>query len=235
MSCHWTIRQSGQKYTPSDLEKRRDWLYSFAQKVLLGLFWIFGGFRALHTDRVPKTGALIVAPNHASYLDPPAAGICIRPLRFMARESLFRFKLFGSLIRRLGAFPVRRGEADTSAIRTALELLAEGEGVLIFPEGSRGDGKTLRPANKGVLLLASRSGAPIVPVGIVNTHIRWPRKGVPRPCRVRVVYGEPFTLAELEERLGREEARQQFGKILMKKIGDLIREGGGDVRLVDDA
>lgn len=185
----------------------------------------------MYSERFPKSGAVIVASNHASFADPPAAA-CASPrqLRFMAQAQLF-VPIFGGLIGRLGAFPVHRGEADTQAIRTALDCLANGEALLVFPEGRRGDGKVLLPANKGLSLLARKSGAWVLPVGICNTHKKLP-KGAKfvRFCRVTVVFGEPFRYQNVVD--GSDgDLKKDFGNFLMERIAELMREGGQEVAL----
>lgn len=186
----------------SPLTERGDAVYrSVRWLVRNAIFQPLGGFRVEGLENVPRTGPLIVAANHVSFADPPAVGCAMpRPVRFMAQAGLFRPPLFGPLIRKLGAFPVHRGEADKAAIRRALELLEEGWALLIFPEGTRGDGERLGEANRGVELLAKRSGAPILPVGIVGTQ-RWLPKGakVPRPTRITVRFGKPFAWSESED------------------------------------
>jgi 1-acyl-sn-glycerol-3-phosphate acyltransferase len=194
------------------------------------IFPPFGGVRVLHRERMPMEGAVIVAANHASFADPPVVAISTnRRLNFMAKSELFKPPIFGPLIRRIGAFPVHRGVADTEAVKHTLALLADGEAVLVFPEGGRGDGKTLGEANKGVTLLAMKSGAPVLPVGVAGSH-KWLPQGAKFPRRVRltVSFGEPFTFAEVQEQHGKE-ARDMFGKILMEKIAELVREGGQEV------
>lgn len=185
--------ETASSYSP--LTERGDAVYRTVRWLVRNLiFQPLGGFRVEGLENVPGSGPLIVAANHVSFADPPAVGCAMpRPVRFMAQSGLFRPPLFGPLIRRLGAFPVHRGEADKAAIRRALELLEEGWALLIFPEGTRGDGKRLGEANRGVELLAKRSGAPILPVGIVGTQ-RWLPKGakLPRPTRITVRFGEAF-------------------------------------------
>ncbi len=194
------------------------------------IFRPFGGIRVMHGEQVPMEGALIVAANHTSFGDPPVVACATgRRLNFMAKAELFKPPIFGSLIRRLGAFPVHRGEADTEAIRHTLDLLAEGEAVLVFPEGGRGDGKTLQPANKGVTLLARKSGAQVIPVGLCDTD-KWLPYGAKLPKRQRVTasFGVPFSFADFETKYGRE-AKDMFGKILMERIAELMREGGREI------
>lgn len=198
--------------------------------VRYGVFPPFGGVRVLHRERMPMQGAAIVAANHASFADPPVVAVSTnRRLNFMAKAELFKPVLFGPLIRRIGAFPVHRGVADTEAVKHTLALLADGEAVLVFPEGARGDGKTLGEANKGVTLLAMKSGVSVLPVGIAGSH-RWLPHGAKFPKRVRltVAFGEPFTFEDVQREHGTD-ARNRFGAILMEKIAQLVREGGQEV------
>jgi 1-acyl-sn-glycerol-3-phosphate acyltransferase len=186
------------------------------------VFRPFGGIKVLHGDRVPMSGAVIIAANHTSFADPPVVACATgRRMNFMAKSELFKPPVFGPLIRKVGAFPVHRGEADTEAIRKTLSLLADGEAILVFPEGGRGDGKTLQPANKGVTLLARKSGAAVLPVGIVGAQ-KWLPHGAkfPKRQRITVNFGKPFTYSQASE-------EGDFGKVLMMRIVDLIAEAGG--------
>lgn len=198
--------------------------------VRYGVFPPFGGVRVLHRERMPMEGAVIVAANHASFADPPVVAVSTnRRLNFMAKAELFKPPIFGPLIRRIGAFPVHRGVADTEAVKHTLALLADGEAVLVFPEGGRGDGKTLGEPNKGVTLLAMKSGALVLPVGVAGSHL-WLPQGAKFPRRVRltVSFGEPFRFSDVQRDHG-PEARSRFGEVLMQKIAELVREGGQDI------
>ncbi|MDQ2985501.1 MAG: 1-acyl-sn-glycerol-3-phosphate acyltransferase [Armatimonadota bacterium] len=203
--------------------------------VRYGVFLPFGGVRVLHGERMPMSGPVILAANHASFADPPVVAVSTnRRLNFMAKAELFKPPVFGPLIRRIGAFPIQRDVADTAAVKHTLALLADGEAVLVFPEGGRGDGKTLGEANKGVTLLAMKSGAPVLPVGIAGTHL-WLPQGAkfPRRARLTVAFGEPFTFSAVEGRHGKD-ARNAFGDILMEKIAELVREGGQEVSVFSE-
>jgi 1-acyl-sn-glycerol-3-phosphate acyltransferase len=188
-----------------------------------------GGLKTVNEANVPKTGGVILAPNHVSHLDPPAACCALRrPVHCMAKEELFKNPLFGRLITALAAFPVRRGEGDTESIRTAMSLLEAGEIVLLFPEGTRGDGVTLQPISRGVALLAKRTGAPVVPVGITGTHLVMPRdKDVKaRKHPMVVACGKPFTYEEVATGANEKENREIFSRVLQERILEMCRENG---------
>ncbi len=145
-------------------------------------------------DNIPPKGGVLIASTHTATLDPLILG-CVfpRPLTFMAKEELFRFPLFASLIRALGAFPVHRGGPDRKALRTALGLLRQGRCLVIFPEGTRNPDWRLRPPELGVALLAAWSGAPVLPVTIFGSERLMPKgRFVPRPTPLRVRVGKPM-------------------------------------------
>ena len=141
-------------------------------------------------EHVPMEGPLVVASNHGSHLDPPLLGHALgRPVAFMAKAELFAIPLLGVLIRACGAYPVRRGASDREAIRTATAKLEEGWATGVFLDGTRqANGRVNNPL-PGAALLAARSGAPLLPVAIVNSHRAlgsgriWPRL-VPLQLRV---------------------------------------------------
>jgi 1-acyl-sn-glycerol-3-phosphate acyltransferase len=116
-------------------------------------------------------GALVVVANHGSHLDPPLLGHALgRPVAFMAKAELFRVPLLGRIIRACGAYPVARGASDREAIRTATDRLAEGWATGVFIDGTRQvDGRVNNP-QPGAALLAARSGAPLLPVAIINSY-----------------------------------------------------------------
>ncbi len=160
-------------------------------------------FRLRHhgRERVPRTGPVLLVSNHSSLLDPPlVGGSTPRPVSFMAKAELFRIPLFGGLIRRLNARPVRREGSDPSALRTALRVLEDGGALLVFPEGTRGPEGVLRPGKAGAGMLAVLSGAAVVPVYINGSGRAWPRgRKLPRPARVTVWFGEPMSKERSQE------------------------------------
>jgi 1-acyl-sn-glycerol-3-phosphate acyltransferase len=181
-------------------------------------------------DRLPREGPLIVAANHASNVDgvllaawlQPVAG---RPIRFLAKEQLFRTPL-RPLLESFGTIRVRAGGSDVDAYRKARAALDRGEIVGVFPEGSRSPDGVLRDAYQGVALLAARSGAPVVPVGIAGTDRFLPRGAIlPRVgTRLDVRVGGPFRVA-IDPALERRAALTAATDDLMARIGALLPAG----------
>lgn len=194
-------------------------------------FSLLGGLESVHADRVPLTGGVLFAPNHLSHLDPPLVACATRRATgFMAKLELFHTKLFGALIRSLDAFPVKRGETDVEAIKEAVRRLEGGRAVLVFPEGTRGDGETLGPISTGISMLAKRSGAKVCPVGIVGTH-KVLAKGAKKLTRhkMKVVFGEPFAYDDVPG-ADEKERRANFVAELERRMIAACAEGGLTLR-----
>lgn len=196
------------------------------------VFGSTGGVKITGEEHVPPNGAVLIAPVHVSHFDPPLLGsTCPRELRFMAKEELFKNPVFGALIRSVGAYPVKRGEGDTAAIRLTLKWLQEGRAVLVFPEGQRGDGVTMGQMLPGIAVLARKSGAPVVPVGIYGTHIIKPKggKGIHR-CKVRLVYGKAIYYEERSKEGDEKYGRQHFLDTLRDGILEACRDAGLELK-----
>jgi 1-acyl-sn-glycerol-3-phosphate acyltransferase len=138
-------------------------------------------------------GSLVVVANHGSHLDPPLLGHALgRPVAFMAKEELFKIPLLAPLIRALAAYPVKRGASDREAIRTATARLNEGWATGVFLDGTRQtDGRINQPM-PGAALLAARSGSPLLPVAIINSHrALGTGQSLPRLVPIQLRIGEP--------------------------------------------
>jgi len=154
-------------------------------------------------DRVPADGPTIIAPNHASYIDPIWVSLPItRPLRYMAWDKMFHVPLIGFLMRTFGAFPVKETGSRT-ALRLSLEQLQRGGGLVIFPEGGRTRTGDILPFKPGFVRLALDTGATIVPVTIIGAYraySSWHK--FPRPYKVKVIYHDPIRLENLPDHDG---------------------------------
>ncbi|HZZ01219.1 MAG TPA: lysophospholipid acyltransferase family protein [Candidatus Baltobacteraceae bacterium] len=163
-------------------------LYDFASgtiRVFMRLVW---RARATGTENVPRTGALIVACNHRSYLDPPGMGcFCPRRISYMAKKELFEIPVLGPLIAAVGAYPVDRQGSPRAAIKRSLEVLNDGGVVGIFPEGTRNRDGSVQPQT-GVALLASLAGVPVVPAYIAGSD------KASKLAQIKVAFGPPIRL-----------------------------------------
>jgi 1-acyl-sn-glycerol-3-phosphate acyltransferase len=167
-------------------------VYWLIRAVLPPAMHLYFRQRRLGRRHVPS-GPVILAANHRSFLDPFVIATCLRrPIYFVAKRELFEKRLLAWLLNCLGAFPVRRGESDEETVKTALALLARGEAVLIFPEGTRVRTGSLGRPKRGVGRLALESGAPVVPVAVIGTE-RVRRGWRIRPVKVSVRCGRPVT------------------------------------------
>jgi 1-acyl-sn-glycerol-3-phosphate acyltransferase len=152
--------------------------------------------KARGAEHVPAAGPVLLVANHVSHLDPPLIGaVAPRPLSFMAKAELFRVPMFGGLIRRLNAQPLRREGGDAAALRAALRVLKGGGALLVFPEGTRGANGILGTPKPGAGMLAVLGGAPVIPVYISGSSQAWPRgRRFPRPADVTVTFGPPLSV-----------------------------------------
>ena len=214
---------------PPALITMSTWFY-FPGAVMTGwLKWLLGGGRVTGLENVPS-GAYIMVSNHNSNLDPPFIGGAIgrdtgRPIHFMAKEEIRGWPLVGWLARGSGVFFVRRGEGDRRAQRIALEHLAAGRPIGIFPEGHRSRDGVLQAPKVGVSLLAMRSGAPLLPVAISGSGKIFPgRSRWPHRTRVDIRIGQPFHLPHQPTgRLDRQ-ALAEGTELIMGQIATLLPE-----------
>ncbi len=163
-------------------------------KYLIGtLGLVIFGWRATGQRNMPRSGGVLLVSNHLSFLDVFFIGVPLgRPLNFVARSTLF-VPILGFLMRSVGSFPIQREGIGASGVKETLRRLRAGGIVTLFPEGTRSVDGQLAPLKPGIAVLVTRTGVPVVPVGLAGTFEIWPRsRRVPIPHPIRIHYGPPI-------------------------------------------
>jgi 1-acyl-sn-glycerol-3-phosphate acyltransferase len=173
-------------------------VYLLVRAVFQPFFHVYFRMARIGREHIPAEGPVIVAANHRSFLDPfVIATMARRPMYYVAKKELFRKRWLAWILNALGAFPVDRGAADAESIDTAKAILARGDIVLIFPEGTRTRPGSLGRPKRGVGRLALETGAPVVPVAVIGTEAV--RRGWRiRPHKVRIRAGRPLRFPKVE-------------------------------------
>jgi 1-acyl-sn-glycerol-3-phosphate acyltransferase len=169
---------------------------------------------------IPRSGGFILASNHISWYDPPVVGSWApREFYFFAKRELFKNKLFGNILSRVNALPVKRGAVDRAAIEASLDVMRRGYGLTFFPEGTRSKIDEFLDPKPGIGLLALQARCPIVPCYVHGTNklkaCFWGRD------RMRVVYGEPFDERWLDSFPENKGGYQMIANAIMQRIGEL--------------
>jgi 1-acyl-sn-glycerol-3-phosphate acyltransferase len=201
------------------------------------LGWLFFRFvyatyfhwRVFNPERVPLKGPVILASNHASFLDPPLVGSGVhRGINYLARDTLFRFPGVGWLLRKWNSVPVDREGGGAAGLKAILDRLLAGGAIILFPEGTRTRDGKLQPARSGIGLTVIKSNAVVVPVRVFGTFEAYGRHmKIPLPHSVAVKYGKPLNFEKLraeakicsKPRL--KEIYQQVADEIMKAIAKL--------------
>jgi 1-acyl-sn-glycerol-3-phosphate acyltransferase len=184
---------------------------------------LFFRFRIIHRERMIQSGPVILAMNHQSYLDPPLAGTaCDRAIYFLARRTLLDVPLLGWVLPKLNVIPVNQEGVDRSAIKAVIRVLLAGNGVLLFPEGSRTLDGNLQPAEPGLGLVIAKTLAPVVPMRIFGAHEALPRDGGrPRFVPITVVIGEPILFSAADIEAGGKDLYARLSDRVMQSIAAL--------------
>ena len=203
-------------------------LLKLIKLVMYPLFRLLFSVEYHGLENVPPHGAVILAGNHPSYLDPVLVLLPVeRPIRFMGWDLLFKIPVLGQIFRALGAFPVdlRKGKGE-AAFQQALRVLNEGEALGIFPEGQRSEQGPMGELRTGVARLAIESGAPIVPITIGGASRAWPKwKLLPKAAKLVVRFHAPLQLnpAEATERRNDKAFHQEVMQQVATRINRSLR------------
>ncbi len=189
------------------------------------LYRFYFGWRVFNPERVPLEGPVILASNHASFLDPPLVGSGVtRGINYLARENLFRFPVIGEILRRWQVVPVDREGGGAKGLKAILDRLLAGGAIILFPEGTRTRDGHLQPARSGIGLTVIKSSAPVIPVRVFGTFEAYNRHmRFPRPCRrVMVKYGRPM-LFEALRREATSCSKQRLKEIYQQVADEIMR------------
>lgn len=168
--------------------------YRFVRAVVVGFCRVFWRTTTEGREHVPATGPFILSPVHRSNIDTPlVAAVTKRRLRYMGKQEMWKYRLAGAFFTVMGGFPVNRGAADREALRRCIEVIEGGEPLVIFPEGTRRSGPVVEDMFEGAAYVATKTGAPIVPVGIGGSEPAM-AKGAKliKPVKVHMVIGPPI-------------------------------------------
>src|SRR5271154_4386600 len=173
--------------------------YRIGWSCFRAMFAVYFRWSVFNPERVPQSGGVILASNHASFLDPPLVGSGLhRDINYLARESLFRFPGIGALLRSWNSVPVDRDGGGAAGLKAILERLLAGGGIILFPEGTRTTDGRLQKARSGIGLTVIKSNAIVIPVRTFGTFEAFGRNHkFPRPKKVSVKYGEPMRFEKL--------------------------------------
>ncbi|MGQ0773992.1 MAG: lysophospholipid acyltransferase family protein [Pseudonocardiales bacterium] len=202
------------------------WLQGFARWIGTWCFYVAYRLHIRHRERIPASGPVVVVANHTAMVDGPLLyGLLGRRSSFLIKEEMFRGP-FTWLLPRLGQLAVRRGERDRAPLLVAVQLLRSGGVVVVFPEGTRGEGNVTN-AHHGATWIARASGATLLPVAVRGTRRPADSRRRFRP-RVDVLIGEPFAIAPGQSRAGLATATEEMRTRLVALVAELDAIRGAD-------
>ncbi len=193
--------------------------YRFVRSIAKGFFYLFYSHRVFGKKNIPK-GPCILAPNHASFFDPPLVGIsCDDEVNFLARGSLFNNRLFKKIISNLNSYPVTGTGQDSNSLKLIIQFLQDQKKVVIFPEGKRTLDGSLLPIKPGIGMLVARCQCPIVPVYIHGTYDIWPKsRTFPKFWgKTACVFGMPISWDQYKE-LPKKQAQEEIAKAIQQSL-----------------
>jgi 1-acyl-sn-glycerol-3-phosphate acyltransferase len=202
--------------------------YNIGYTLSRWLATVFYSYRSVGTENIPPEGPVILAANHTSFFDPPLVGIASkRAMWFLARKSLLDWPLLGPIFPLINVIPVDRDGNDRSALKNIIHLLAEGEGVVLFPEGTRSRDGKLQKAQPGLGMIVAKSLAPVVPARVFGAFEAFP-KGAKGLCagQISVCFGSPLYFTKEEHGEASRENYQAISDSVVAAIGRLSAPPG---------
>lgn len=192
-------------------------LYRIAKPIVWFVFHLIYRIEVKGVENIPKDDGALICPNHFAYSDPVLVAISSpRQIRFMAKNELFKIPVLKVILKYIGVYPVKRGEADLNAIKLTLKLLKDKNLVGLFPEGTRVKTGQLGKANPGVAMFSIKSGKVVIPTLITGTY---------RPfSKLRIEFGQPIDFSKYKKEKMTNDDYLQLSQIVIKKIKELKEE-----------
>jgi 1-acyl-sn-glycerol-3-phosphate acyltransferase len=199
-------------------------VYQFSTRIFKLFLLLWNRLSVRGAENIPAQGGVLMASNHASFLDPPVVGVGYRsrPIHFMARDTLWNSKFGKWWMDHVGCIPVSRGTGDIKALKLTIKALKEGRAVSMFPEGTRTENGELQEAKGGIGFIIEKSGCVVVPAYIDGTFKAHPKgsKGI-KPTKVTITYGKPITQEDFQALGTGREAYDQYAALIMQRIAEL--------------
>jgi len=194
-------------------------VYSFLKGLFTLVLILLGRWKVKGREHIPSSGPLVVVCNHRSYWDPILVGCALnRQVHFMAKAELFSYPLLGTVLNKVGSFPIKRGQSDRNALRTAINLLKENKIIGVFPEGTRSKTENLLPFKPGINMVAYKAQCPILPMAVVNSRkvlLGW-------FYAVEVRIGKPIAFASMDQRPS-SEVLEDLSEQIRQAVSDLLK------------
>lgn len=199
-------------------------VYQFSTRIFKLFLLIWHRLKIRGAKNIPDRGGVLLASNHASFLDPPVVGVGYRgrPVHFMARDTLWNSKFGTWWMTKVGCIPVSRGTGDIKALKLTIKALKEGKVVSMFPEGTRTEDGELQEAKGGIGFIIEKSGCVVVPAYIDGTYKAHP-KGTKfiKPSKVTITYGKPITQEDFQALGSGRKAYDAHAALIMQRITDI--------------
>ena len=209
-------------------------VYVIVRGVMIGFCKIFWRVTYSGTEHFPATGGFVVAPTHRSNIDPfPLVGMTKRRMSFLGKDSLWKTKVSAWFFSTMGGYPVKRGIADREALKHCIEVVTRGEGLLMFPEGTRQTGPVVQELFDGTAYVAAKANVPILPLGIGGSEKAMPKGAkMLRPVKIHFEMGPPI-MPKIDPETGRasrDQLRETTAELhdAMQRVFDVARRKAGD-------
>lgn len=198
--------------------------YQVSTRIFKLFLLIWNRLRIRGAKNIPDQGGVLIASNHASYLDPPVVGVGYRgrPVHFMARDTLWNSKFGSWWMEKVGCIPVARGTGDVKALKLTIKALKEGKAVSMFPEGTRTEDGELQEAKGGIGFIIEKSGCVVIPAYIDGTYKSHPKgANFIKPVKVTITFGSPITQDDFQALGSGRKAYDDHAALIMQRIADL--------------